>query len=257
MNEKTVIELNPKPVWPGLMTSCSLHVLAMALMLCDHLWGTFMGNVRLLNDLGRIAYPIFAFMLAEGFRHTSNPKKYLMRLLLWGLVSEIPFNLMTNGVWFYPFHQNVMWTFAIALILMMAMDKIRSKGKLWLSILGCAALTFAGFLLGFATFVDYFGFGVLAVFVFYFFDKKTWWCLLGQIVCLYYIFCEGLGGLCINVELFGHTFEIVQEGLALLALIPIWLYNGRQGYHEKWFKYFCYGFYPGHIAVLYLIARVM
>lgn len=240
---------------PDLLTSFGLHVIAMALMLCDHTWGTLLGNVRLLNDIGRIAYPIFAFMLAEGFRHTSNPKKYLIRLLLWGLVSEIPFDLITNGVFFYPFHQNVMWTFAIALIMMMGMEAVKKKGRLWLTILGCTGLTLAGFLLGFATFVDYFGFGVLAVFVFYFFGKKTWWCLLGQLVCLYYIFCEGLGGLCINVELFGHTFEIVQEGLALLALILIWLYKGRRGFHPKWFQYFCYAFYPVHMLLLYLIFR--
>lgn len=62
-----------------------------------------------------------------------------------------------------------------------------------------------------------------------------------------------LGGYYYDVELFGHTFELVQQGLAILALIPIWLYRGKQGYHAKWFQYFCYAFYPLHLLVLYII----
>ena len=49
----------------------------------------------------------------------------------------------------------------------------------------------------------------------------------------------------------------MQQGLALLALIPIWLYRGEQGYHSKWFQYFQYAFYPGHLLVLYLLWRMI
>ena len=109
-------------------------------------------------------------------------------------------------------------------------------------------------IMGFITIVDYYGFGIMTVYVFYFFRKKQWWCYLGQLVGLYYINTELLGGLCYNVTLFGHQFEIVQQGFAILSLIPIWLYFGRQGYHRKWFKYFCYAFYPVHMLILALIA---
>lgn len=239
------------------ITSAVLHIIAMALMLCDHAWATIFGQYTILNDLGRVAYPIFAFMLVEGFYYTSNLKKYILRMLVFAFISEIPFNLMTNGVFIYPYHQNVMWTFAIALLLMAWIEQTRKKGVLWKSILVSILATGIGFLAGFASFADYFGFGVLAIFTFYFFRGKKWWNYVGQVVCLYCIFVEGLGGYCHIVTIFGHTFEVVQEGFALFALIPIWLYNGKKGYNAKWFKYFCYSFYPAHIFILYLMRFVV
>ena len=60
-----------------------------------------------------------------------------------------------------------------------------------------------------------------------------------------------------NVPIAGHVAEIPEQGLAVLALIPIWLYNGRQGPHSKAIQYACYAFYPVHIAVLVLLARLL
>ena len=59
------------------------------------------------------------------------------------------------------------------------------------------------------------------------------------------------------MTLFGHTFEFYQQSLALLALIPIWLYRGRQGYHSKAFRYGCYAFYPVHMLILAAVSAVM
>lgn len=70
---------------------------------------------------------------------------------------------------------------------------------------------------------------------------------------LYYINVQLLGGLYFEVNIFGVTLEIVQQGLALLALPIISLYNGERGYHKKWWQYFCYAFYPVHMLVLYLV----
>ena len=66
-------------------------------MLCDHLWATVLSQYAWLTWVGRLAYPIFAFLLVEGYIHTCNLKKYLGRLLFWAIVSEIPFNLMYGG----------------------------------------------------------------------------------------------------------------------------------------------------------------
>ena len=105
--------------------------------------------------------------------------------------------------------------------------------------------------------VDYYGAGVLTVFLFYFFRGKKWWCLLGQLLGLYWVNVELLGGLVYPIRLLGMELELCQQGLALLALIPIWLYHGRQGYHSKPFQYVCYGFYPVHMLVIVLILNVM
>lgn len=112
------------------------------------------------------------------------------------------------------------------------------------SLLLCALLTAAGFLAGYLTMADYYGVGVLTVLVFYFFRGCRWWDFLGQLVCLYLLHVQLLGGYFFTITLFGREFEIVQQGLALLALLPIWLYRGRQGYHARWFQHFGYAFYP-------------
>ena len=111
-------------------TSASLHILAMALMLCDHLWGTVVPGNDWLNCIGRLAFPIFAFMIVEGYFHTRSVKKYMLRMLVFAVVSEIPFNLMAGGRIFYPIHQNVLWTFLIALVLIHWNEKARATGKL-------------------------------------------------------------------------------------------------------------------------------
>ena len=111
----------------------------------------------------------------------------------------------------------------------------------------------AGAVLGTLGMVDYYGAGVLTVFIFYFFHGRKWWCLLGQLAALYWVNVELLGGLVYPIQLFGMDFELCQQGLALLALVPIWLYRGRQGYHSKPFQYACYVFYPAHMLLLVLV----
>ena len=93
--------------------SFTLHILAMLFMLCDHLWATLFPAQEWMTCVGRLAFPIFAFMIAEGCYYTSNVKKYMLRLFLFAIISEIPFNLIMGSSVFYPFHQNVLWTFLL------------------------------------------------------------------------------------------------------------------------------------------------
>ena len=92
-----------------------LHILAMLFMLSDHLWATVVPGREWMTCVGRLAFPIFAFMIAEGVYHTKDLKKYAKRLFLFALLSEIPFNYMYDGGPIYPFHQNVLWTFLLAI----------------------------------------------------------------------------------------------------------------------------------------------
>lgn len=256
------------------VTSAFLHVIAMLFMLSDHMWATVTPGHPWMTCVGRIAYPIFAFMIVEGYFHTHSLMKYMGRMLVFALITEIPFDLMYGNAVIYPFHQNVMWTFLISLCGIWIMETVKAKTKemakkraeqngeaklkkyLWIIIPVDIVVVLSGFIIGLLSMVDYYGMGVVTVFLFYFFRGRKWWCYLGQVLVMYYLNVEVLGGLCYIVTIFGHKFEVVQQGFALLALIPIWLYRGKQGYHSKWFQYLCYAFYPGHIIVLVLIQKL-
>ena len=235
------------------LSAAALHILAMAFMLMDHLWATLLPAQEWLTCVGRIAFPIFAFMAVEGYFHTHNLKKYLLRMLIFAVISEVPFDLMYGGTWFYPVHQNVIWTLMMGLVGIHLMETVRKKKSIFVYILVSAIVVILGGLLGTLSMVDYYGMGVLTVFIFYFFRGRKWWCLLGQMLALYWVNVELLGGLMYPIRLFGMEFELCQQGLALLALLPIWLYRGRQGYHSKPFQYFCYAFYPIHMLVIVLV----
>ena len=234
-----------------ILNALDLKLLAMAFMLLDHMWATVIPGAQWMTNVGRMAFPIFAFQIAEGYFKTHNYKKYLGRLFLFALISEIPYNMMNGGV-IYPFGQNVMFTFVLGLLALRVLDWARSKGKaaFWAA-LPLVMLMFTA--LGFLTFVDYYGFGVLMVIVFYLAHGKSWGWLV-QLAGLWIINVNMIGGMTIPVEVLGHHFDLVQQGFALLALIPIWLYNGKQGPHSKAIQYACYAFYPVHILVLSLLA---
>ena len=112
------------------ISAAMLHIIAMTFMLMDHLWATLLPAQDWLTCVGRLAFPIFAFMAVEGYFHTHSFKKYILRLLLFAVLSEIPFDLMYGGTWFYPFHQNVIWTLLIGLAGIHLMEKTRKKQKL-------------------------------------------------------------------------------------------------------------------------------
>lgn len=230
-------------------TSFSLHLMAMVFMLCDHLWGTVISGNDWLTCIGRLAFPIYAFLLVEGYFHTKNLKNYVRRLLLFAVLSEIPFNLAMGSRPFYPIHQNVLWSFLIGIWLIHRNEKAKDA-PLWRRILRGIASIGIAYVVGLLTFVDYYHAGLLMILVFYFFRGNKWWCYLGQLVCLWYINFEILGGFSYMVTILGQTHFIARQGFALLALIPIWMYHGKQGHHSRAWQYGCYAFYPLHLLIL-------
>lgn len=236
------------------LNASHLKLIAMVCMLLDHTWATTGGSPMWMTAVGRIAFPIFAFQVAEGYAHTKNFKKYLLRMFLFALVSEIPFNFMLGGWWINPFHQNVMFTFCIALLMMRLID-LAAKKHWALRLLITAAALALGCLVGTFTFVDYGGWGVVTVLVFRLFrNVKFGWLI--QIAALLLINWELLGGLIVTPEFFGMEFRLPLQGFAMAAFVPILLYNGRQGWKSKGFQYACYAFYPVHILILVLIAML-
>ena len=232
------------------INALQLKLRAMAFMLMDHIWATLPVGGEWLTCLGRVAFPIFAFQIAEGYAHTRDPKAYLRRMLIWAVITESPFNFMTAGGFFNPLHQNVLFTFALSLYIIGHMDKARARGGA-LSVVGVVAWLGIGYILGFLTFVDYFGYGVFMTVMFWFLrgDKLSQFFMLAVVNVLW------MKGLVYPVTLLGMELFIPQQAFAVLALIPIWLYNGEQGPYNKTIRRACYAFYPVHMAVLVVLAR--
>ena len=230
------------------LNSTHLKLIAMVCMFVDHAWGLLASGQMWMTCVGRIAFPIFAFQIAEGYAHTKHFKRYLLRLFLFALISEIPYNFMSGGGWFNPLGQNVMFTFCLSLLIIRLIDRARAKH--WaVGLAASLAGLVLGYLLGMFTFVDYHGYGVLMVLAFWMFREVPYGSIL-QLASMVYINCFMVKGLSLVV---GETFVPIQC-FAVLAMIPILLYNGKQGPGGKPFRMACYAFYPVHIAILVIIA---
>ena len=225
-------------------------------MLCDHLWGTIVPGNDWLTCIGRISFPIFAFMIVEGYFHTKNLKKYVQRLLVFAILSEIPFNLAMGSRIFYPIHQNVLWSFLISIGLIHWNENAKASEKIWKRVIVAVITVVLGYLAGLLTMVDFYHAGILTVLVFYFTKNLGWLKYFLQAVLLWYINMELLGGYGYEVEIFGKVHFITRQGFALLALIPIWLYEGKQGPYNKVIKNIYYWFYPVHLLILGILKLI-
>lgn len=236
-----------------------LKIIAMILMFLDHAYMTIVntGGFQWMTQVGRIAFPIFAFQIVEGYTHTSSKKRYLWTMLIFACISEIPYNLMMGASVIGPFHQNVMFTFLIALLLLNLLDKtMSSKLAVLVKAILVAAICVLAVVVGTITFVDYSGFGVLTVLIFYIAKRMPYSILtVGiQIAGLWMIIYVFLGG---RVIIFSNGYEFPEQAFALLSLPLIWCYNGKKsltGRTATVFKYVFYLFYPAHILILSLIA---
>ena len=238
------------------LSSTFLHLLAMAVMLLDHAYAIGLSNAQWMTCVGRLAFPIFSFMLVEGYFHTRSVRRYAGRLLLAAVVSEIPFNFLAGGGWLYPFHQNVMWTLLLSLGAIHLNELARRQGNILLRILAAVSTIAGGFIIGTLLMVDYYGVGILMVLLFYFLRGGGWLRKLGQLAGMYYLNCVMLGGSLLQLSILGMQFTFPRQGLAMLALIPIWLYRGRQGFRSRWLQWTYYAFYPLHILLLAAVAIV-
>ena len=229
----------------------TLKIIAMILMLLDHLWGTIIPGNQWMTLIGRMAFPIFAFLIVEGFFHTSDLKKYMKRLFIFGLISEIPFNLIYTGSIIFPFHQNVMFTLLLGLLIINEIDKLKNNKEIKKKIIPILKI-FLFLIFSIIGFVDYGVTGVLTIVVFYLFRgfKLAWIGQLISLILLYIVFFEGQS---VILNIFNHEYFLPLQSIGILSLIFIWLYNGEKGKNNKLIKYLFYSFYPVHMLVIYLI----
>lgn len=189
--------------------------------------------------IGRLGFPIFIFLLTEGLEHTRNQWKYLLRLFLFALVSEIPFDFAFNlsqeqiasGQILEFTYQNVFFTLTIGLAAIIGIKAIQgTELQPVLKVLLNIGITIVGMALGFLLQTDYDAIGVLAIVMMYLLrQRKT---LAVFTTCL--------------VLMFSSSLEIS----AFLVLLPIGTYNGKRGWNLKWVFYV---FYPAHLLILWLI----
>ena len=215
------------------MSSFVLKIIAILSMVIDHSGYLIFDKFSFMNYMGRLAFPIFAFLITEGYIHTSNFKKYVYRLLIFGIISQIPYMLFFNN---NTFTLNILFTLALGLITISIYNKFKNKLFGFLSVIWFAVL--AHFL-----HFEYGWFGISIIFIFYFFKKeKTYMNILFFITTF------------INyIYYFSKTLRIEYLLIILfctLALVPINLYNGKKG---KNIKYFLYLFYPLHLIALYIL----
>lgn len=231
----------------GGINADQLRFLAMFFMLLDHMWATIVPGNIWMTYVGRLAFPIFAFQISEGFLHTSDRRRYEKRLLVFALLSEIPFDLMYGSTVFYPFHQNVLFTLLLGLLCCASLDRLRRE-RTWTALLRTSAFLLLALSLAALGMTDYSWRGVLTVVAFYVLRGFPG-AMLAQAAALSLLYIFFFSGQ--TIPIFGWDFPT--QGFAVCSLLPIWLYNGRRGNGGRALQYAFYSFYPLHMLVLYLI----
>ena len=231
------------------LTAFHLRLIAMFSMLCDHTYKILPWDAGFLVYLGRLAFPIFAFQLVEGYFHTHDLKKYCQRLLIFALLSEIPYNLsICLSSWINPFHQNVLWTMLLGIGVIAATEKLRRSALPRAAILtGCVLLAVLGYLAGTLAMVDYSGPGVLTILLFYY-TRQVRGAHVIPLAGMIWINAFLLPGMSLS-----GSSAIPLQALAVVSLLFIWLYHGQQGYHSRAWSRLCYWFYPLHLVILILL----
>lgn len=236
------------------ISESTLKIIAMLTMFIDHFgatviyrynfiynlagdnYNTFFVLYRVCRDIGRIAFPLYCFLLVEGFFHTRSTKKYIERLAIFAIVSEIPFNLAIGRAWINFEKNNVGFTLLIGLVTITLIDYFRKSfdNQVVSYLLQCVAFVAAS---SFAYLLktDYGAAGILAIVLVYVFYQNRILSVAAPVI--------ALGFLSSYTEFF-----------ALINIIPIAFYNGKQGIRIK--KLY-YSFYPLHLTLLAILCEII
>lgn len=243
MNETTPASFLPEKF--RILSGSSLKLIAIITMLIDHsafillsmyppaieplftAGSTEYSVYRICRDIGRVAFPIFCFLLVEGFTHTRDRLKYGINLFIFACISEIPWNFMFTNTWRFE-KQNVFFTLLLGYLAFCALEHFWSSPKM--AFLSVAALFAVSFFLK----ADYGWRGFVFLLIMYWFrSEKTAQAIIGS-CWLYY------------------------EWKACFAFLSINMYNGKRGFvRNKASKYFFYWFYPLHITILVVLRQLI
>ena len=216
------------------MNAFVLKIIAVITMFIDHAGYVVFGKFSFFNYIGRLAFPIFAFQISEGYIHTKNLKKYFLRLLLFAIISQIPFMLF-HSIISDSFALNVFFTLLLGLICIYIYDKLNYKS---LALFVCVLI---GFIAEY-TYCDYGFYGIAVILFFYIFKNN----IINASIAFIILTAIKYG---IPILNYGLIKEYIY--LFVCTIIPVFFivaYNGKKG---KSTKYLLYLFYPIHLLLLY------
>ncbi len=223
------------------LSSGAIKLLATITMTIDHIGAALLPQYLFLRMIGRLAFPIYCYMIVNGMFHTRNCVKYILRLTAFALMAEVFFDLAFFNTAYHLEHQNVFFTLAIGLAVICVIEqiKLKLKGKLYfIALILELFVLFLGCFIAYVLKTDYSFYGILMIFGFYEFRFNA------MVSCAFQIY--------INMYLIGGV-----QAYAIAAIPVIWMYNGEKGIIEKKLKWFFYLYYPVHLLIIYIIRRIV
>lgn len=227
------------------LSGSTLKIIAMTAMLIDHIGAAVLTRVMLgmgnwevydtymvLRKIGRISFPIFCFLLVEGFIHTSDKKKYALRLGMFALLSEIPFDLAFQSKVVGFEHQNIFFTLLLGFLAMMGYQYLEETYPIRNMQVILMQLGVFGVCMGAAELLktDYGAIGVCCIMLLYLFRGKKYY------------------------PIFAGWILFLSNWTAIFGFLTTLFYNGKRGLS---LKYVFYLFYPVHLLILYGICYMM
>ena len=227
----------------GFLSGNALKILAAIAMLIDHVGFLFFPQIIMLRIIGRLAYPVFAFMIAEGCRYTRNRLHYFLSVFVLGVICQVVYTIAGDGG-----RMNILITFSLSIVLICLLQNARELDGIHWTLLFLASIG-AAYLLQDFIWVDYGFWGIMTpvmVSVFQF-RRDSRFAFLDR-------HAVHVGMLSIGLLMLAYSLGDIQI-YALLAVPFLLLYSGKRG---KWkLKYFFYLFYPLHLALLQIIAWLL
>lgn len=225
------------------LSSFMLRALALAAMVVDHAGLALFPGAPLFRCVGRLAFPLYCFLLVQGYAHTQDLRAYGRRLLLLALISEIPFDWLIFGRAACAMEQNVVFSLLLGLLALHAADAYAERP------LPASLCLLAVFITSMLARVSYGWLGVALCLSFY----RTQGSRRNQALSV--LLLEGL--YCLSLALSGVKASWVLTSLcAMFAAVPIFLYSGRKGLRCRALTFLFYAAYPAHIIAL-LILRAL
>ncbi len=220
------------------MTSNKLKLIALILMTVDHVGAVLFPQIIVLRVIGRLSFPLFAFLLVEGFKHTRSFTNYLIRILAFGFISEIIYDLTFHGSFSLNNRQNIMFTLALGLVAMKLIQLVEQKKSPWyLLILQMFVILAMALVMN----VDYGLYGILTIVIFYVSDVKKNPFVLSALLLL------------LNIS-YLPVYGIIQA-FSIFSVLILAAYNGKRG--RKLRKFDMYVYYPAHLLLLFIISQVV